>query len=203
MKETLKSIRLVDNVLLALCAAILGFALSPNETSHFDHLSRALETFQASLHVNDTEWKSHLDGVIDAKTQFSAKLQSTLDALDIKEPTKIRPSALIPVEYAARFVVEKSGSTLQQVIDSFEGEASARVFKPDNFQAEIQSSLQPFRSMGAELISVRLSGVQGAGRLALECYWDRNSKSASGIEYPTRSQTGLSRSTAWACCQVV
>lgn len=191
MQETLKSIRLVHNVLLALCAAILGFALSPNETSHYDELTRALEQFQTTLHVSETEWNSHVDEVIEAQTQFSAKLRSALDALDIKEPTKIRPSALIPVEYAARSVVENEGSTLQQIIDSLEGEASARVFKPDNFQAEIQSWLQPFRSLGAELFAVRLSGVQGAGRPALECYWDLKVASQTYTANQSRVQADM------------
>jgi hypothetical protein len=172
MQQTLKTIRIVHGVLLALCAAILGFALSPNETSHFDELSRALEKFQEVLHVNETEWKSHLDKVIDAQTQFSSRLESALNALDIKEPTKIRPSVLIPVDYAARRVVEEKDSTLQQIIDAFEGEANARVFKPDNFQPEIQTWLLPLRSLGAALFAVRLSGIQGAGRPSLECYWD-------------------------------
>jgi hypothetical protein len=189
MQETLKSIRLIHNVLLALCAAILGFALSPNETSHYDELSRSLDKLQTILHVNENQWNNHVDEIIERQTQFNAKLQAALDALGIKEPTRIKPSALIPVEYAARFVVEQKGSTLQQIIDSFEGEANARVFMPDNFQAELQSWLQPFRGLGAELFAVRLSGVQGAGRPALECYWDLKIPAQTYTANQSRIQT--------------
>jgi len=195
MQETLKSIRLAHNVLLALCAAILGFALSPNETSHYDELSRALEKFQTILNVNDTQWNSHLDEVIERQTQFSQKLKAALDSLGIKEPTKIRQSALVPVEYSARFIVQQKGSTLQQIMNAFEGEANAKVFVPDNFQAEIQTWLQPFRGMDAELFAVRLSGVQGAGRPALECYWDLKIPSQTYAANQSRIETDMQQLT--------
>src|SRR5207302_199893 len=91
----------------------------------------------------------------------------------------IHASDLLPIDDSSLLVRRSESPTVGQVGRLVTTPGEVKVFKPDDLHSEITAWLHPFRDVNARLESIRLGGIEGAGRYNLEAYFEVSIPSAS------------------------
>jgi hypothetical protein len=175
MDETLKSIRLSHNLLLAICIAVIGFAISPSEVERYRVLLNELQGVRRVLGEHDPALlEKHKEDIIEQHTDFGKKMNHALSDLGLSLSKNVHASSLIPLHYPTDILVDQRGEarTLSQILDRLRKPEGVSIFKPDDLEGDVRAWLGSLRGTGANLNSIRLGGIELAGRPQLEAYFD-------------------------------
>jgi hypothetical protein len=174
VEEGLKAVRLLHNVILTASAAVIAFALSPNDLSRLERLSAALSDLRTALVDYDRQaFDRHVEDLVQKETSFKHHLQVTLDGLGISVASDLRATALLPVRTYADLTTARDGRrppTLFEIDAALRQPRPIEIFKPDDLQSELHKWLAPFAQTTAALHNVRNRGMSGAGRPTVEGY---------------------------------
>jgi hypothetical protein len=186
MNEALQYARLIHTLLIGTAATVLGFALSAEDLGQYDRLLAALKRLESNITVDAAAFDRHKSEVVDRETKFAFHLNRALKGLGIRISKDLRRENYPYIHYslADPLKVTSMGGglegrtattrdrTIREIALAFSDERPAVVFKPDDAFSEITAWLRPFRQMGAQLVAIRLGGLQSAGRKHLESYFE-------------------------------
>jgi len=172
MDESLKHLRLLHNVLIITCAAMLGLALSVQDTSRDDAVIDGLNRLRSTLSWDKNEFESHKKTVVRSRTKLEQEFQTILrefeidagsasisDALDVSFD---RTTASPLFDTMSAGIEGNSGRkqrTLREISQIFRDEQPARLAQPEDLSRDLQTAFTPFRALNARIESINRSNL--------------------------------------------